>query len=107
MAMVAGFNKPILHGLCSLGFSVHQVLRHFANNDPRLFKAVKVKTCNLNIQNKSIRTKQYLEFIVIKLNKTYYYTVWYFIYAAIFCQLFFISCSFDTLLFICSEYSEI
>lgn len=42
VAMIAGFKQPILHGLCSLGFSVRHVLQTYANGDPSFFKAVKV-----------------------------------------------------------------
>lgn len=42
-AAVAGYKKPILHGLCSLGISVRLVLQAYAGNDPKLFKALKVR----------------------------------------------------------------
>ncbi|EDV99882.1 peroxisomal multifunctional enzyme type 2 [Drosophila grimshawi] len=42
-ARLSGFNTPILHGLCSLGYSVRAVLSKYANNNGQLFKAVKVR----------------------------------------------------------------
>ncbi|KAF5307489.1 hypothetical protein FQR65_LT06844 [Abscondita terminalis] len=42
MAALSGNERPILHGLCSLGISVRLLLGAFAGYDASLFKAVKV-----------------------------------------------------------------
>jgi 3-hydroxyacyl-CoA dehydrogenase/3a,7a,12a-trihydroxy-5b-cholest-24-enoyl-CoA hydratase len=42
-ASTAGFSRPILHGLCSFGYAARHVLHAYANDDPALFKAIKVR----------------------------------------------------------------
>jgi 3-hydroxyacyl-CoA dehydrogenase/3a,7a,12a-trihydroxy-5b-cholest-24-enoyl-CoA hydratase len=42
VAAFGGFDRPIAHGLCSLGFSARHVLQQYADNDPSKFKAIKV-----------------------------------------------------------------
>ena len=41
-AAMGGFSTPILHGLCSFGIAVRQVMDTFANGDPTRLKEMKV-----------------------------------------------------------------
>jgi 3-hydroxyacyl-CoA dehydrogenase/3a,7a,12a-trihydroxy-5b-cholest-24-enoyl-CoA hydratase len=42
-AQMGGFKEPILHGMCSLGFSTRHVIEAFAEGDARKLKAVKAR----------------------------------------------------------------
>ncbi|KAG7160939.1 Peroxisomal multifunctional enzyme type 2-like [Homarus americanus] len=42
-AAMGGFSQPILHGLCFYGISARIILKHFCNDDVKLFKAMKAR----------------------------------------------------------------
>ena len=43
VARAGGFDRPILHGLCTYGFASRAVLKTYAENDPDRFKSMKVR----------------------------------------------------------------
>ena len=43
MAAIAGFDRPILHGLCTFGSVARAVIQAMCNNDPRRFRSIKAR----------------------------------------------------------------
>ena len=43
MAAIGGFDKPILHGLCTLGFSARAILKRFCDNDAHRLAAISAR----------------------------------------------------------------
>ncbi|PKU62437.1 Enoyl-CoA hydratase 2, peroxisomal [Dendrobium catenatum] len=40
VARIAGFNRPILHGLCTLGFAIRAIIRSICNGDPTAVRSI-------------------------------------------------------------------
>lgn len=55
--LLVGYDKPILHGLCTLGFAVRHALRQFADYDGSQFEATKARFVGTIIPGQTIETR--------------------------------------------------
>ena len=60
-AQAFGFDRPILHGMCTYGFAVRHVAEAFCNGDPRYVRKIEARFAKSVIPGETITTEMWQE----------------------------------------------
>ena len=61
IAAAAGFDRPILHGLCTYGVAGHAVLKTYCGYDPARLKSLEARFSRPLFPGETIRTEMWRE----------------------------------------------
>jgi len=70
VAAAAGFDRPILHGLCTMGVAAHAVLRTVLGYDAARFAAMRVRFTAPVFPGETLRTELWIDGAVVSLRTT-------------------------------------